>query len=64
MKCLDSGMLHRVIGAAICLSAVLLGADPTPYRPNIPKAWVEAELDQMDVPVSQPDYSQKAVSPD
>ena len=64
MKCLDSGMLHRVIGAAICLSAVLLGADPTAYRPNIPKAWVEAELDQMDVPVSQPDYSQKAVSPD
>src|SRR3954471_4507390 len=60
----DLGMLRHVIASAICLSTLLLAADKTPYRPQIPKAWVGAELYQMDVPVSQPAYSQKAVSPD
>src|SRR5439155_18514581 len=60
----DGGTLLHVIASAICVSTFLLAADKTPYRPQIPKAWVEAELEQMDVPVSQPAYSQKAVSPD
>src|SRR3954447_9098218 len=58
------GLLRHVIALAMWLSTFLLAADKTPYRPQIPKAWVEAELEQMDVPVSQPVYSQKAVSPD
>jgi len=60
----DLGMIRHVIASAVCMSTFLLGADKTPYRPQIPRAWVEAELEQMDVPVSQPAYSQKAVSPD
>src|SRR5690349_17442670 len=58
------GMLRHMIALVICLSTCLLAADKPPYPPQIPKAWVEAELEQMDVPVSQPAYSQKAVSPD
>jgi hypothetical protein len=60
----DLGILRDTIASVICLSTFLVAADKTPYRPQIPKAWIEAELEQMDVPVSQPAYSQKAVSPD
>jgi hypothetical protein len=60
----DLGMLLQLIASVICLATVLLAADNAPYRPQIPKVWVEAELEQMDVPVSQPAYSQKATSPD
>ncbi len=48
----------------IFLASSLIAADKAPYHPQIPKAWVEAEFEQMDVPVSQPAYSPKAVSPD
>ena len=60
----DLGIIRHVIASAVCMSTFLLAADKTAYHPEIPKAWVEAELEQMDVPVSQPAYSQKAVSPD
>src|SRR5258708_3926954 len=57
-------MFQFVTALAIGISPLLAAADQTPYRPHIPKTWVEAELEQMDVPVSHPAYSQKAVSPD
>jgi hypothetical protein len=57
-------MFRYVIWPAICLPTFLAAADHAPYRPQIPKTWVQAELEAMDVPVSQPAYSQKAVSPD
>ena len=57
-------MFRRTVVCVICLATFLLAADGTAYRPQIPKAWVEIELEQMDVPVSQPAYSQKAVPPD
>src|SRR5438309_1436382 len=41
-----------------------LPAGEAAYRPTIPKVWVESELDQLDVPVSAPSYSQKPVSPE
>lgn len=56
-------LLHA-IESVLCLPALLLAADQVPYRPQIPKAWVVTELEQMDVPVSQPAYSHRAVSPD
>jgi hypothetical protein len=57
------GTLGRFIGSTVLLTSFLLAGDQTPYRPHIPKTWVVAELQQMDVPVSQPAYSPKAVSP-
>ncbi len=60
----DLGLLAGVIAATLSASALLLAADKVPFHPQIPKAWVEAGLEQMDVPVSRPAYSQKAVSPD
>jgi hypothetical protein len=63
MKRHDLGMLRHEIAWAICLSTFLLAANKT-YRRPVPEAWVEAELLEMDVPVSEPAYSPKAVSPD
>jgi hypothetical protein len=60
----DLETLRRVIKLAICLSVLLLAVDKASYRPRIPKTWITAELEQMDVPVSQPVYKQIAVSPD
>jgi hypothetical protein len=57
-------MLRYEISLVICLGTFLLAADHAPFRPQIPKTWVQAELEAMDVPVSQPAYSQRAVSPD
>lgn len=54
-----------MIASALCLfPSFLVAADKTLYRPQIPKVWVEAELEQMDIPASQSAFSQKAVSPD
>lgn len=64
MLCYDARKLLYAISLAICPSNFLVAADQTPYRPQIPKTWIQAELEQMDVPVSQPTYSQKTVSPD
>src|SRR4051794_32353648 len=64
MLCYDGRKVAYAISLAICLSHLLGAADKTAYLPQIPKTWVAAELEQMDVPVSQPAYSQKAVSPD
>ena len=45
-------------------ATVLFAGDKAGFRPQIPRIWVEAELEEMDVPVSQPAYSQKAVAPE
>src|SRR6266852_969416 len=57
-------MFRGVIVLAIATAPLLLLAGEAPYRPKIPKVWVESELDQLDVPVSVPAYSQKIISPD
>jgi len=53
-----------VLVTAIAAGSLLFAAGDRTYKPNIPRVWVGSELDELDVPVSQPGYSQKAVSPD
>ncbi len=57
------GIQSRLV-AALFFASVLLSAADSVYSPQIPKAWVQSELEEMDVPVAQPAYAQKAVSPD
>jgi hypothetical protein len=53
-----------VIGTASCVMPLLVAANRIRYTPPIPTAWVQTELEQMDVPVSEPQYSPKPVSPE
>jgi hypothetical protein len=41
----DLGKLALAIELTICVPAFLRAADKAPFRPRIPKAWVEAELE-------------------
>jgi len=56
-------VFRAVIALAIAMASSCLAGEAA-YRPTIPKVWVESELDQFDVPVSAPAYSQKPVSPE
>jgi hypothetical protein len=52
-------------GGAICLaclSLALTAQTPALFRPAIPRVWQEAALSQLEVPVSHPEYSPKAVT--
>src|SRR4051812_26705443 len=64
MSRLNVRIFQIAVSLVICLSTPLSAADKAPFCAQIPKAWVQAELDDIDVPVSQPAYSQKIVSPD
>jgi hypothetical protein len=51
----------------VCIAAASAGitAQPKiapPFRPEIPRVWQDAALEQLEVPVSQPAYSSKPVS--
>lgn len=47
-----------------CLSLALTAHPPARFRPEIPRVWQEAALSQLEVPVSHPEYSAKAVTED
>jgi hypothetical protein len=57
-------LMVALILLAIFIEATLLHAADAGWKPTIPKVWIASELDDLDVPVSRPEYSQKFVSPD
>ena len=44
--------------------SVVRAQPPTTFRPEIPRVWQQSALETLEVPVSQPAYSPKAVSED
>ncbi|MGH9630341.1 MAG: hypothetical protein ACRD7E_18670 [Bryobacteraceae bacterium] len=61
---IGGGMSRPVIAFAIAVALSQLNASDAIQRPKISQVWDQSELDQMDVPVAVPAYSQSAVSPD
>ena len=57
-------MSRPIVPLATAVAVFRLIASDAIERPKIPKSWDQSDLDQMDVPVADPTYSQKAVSPD
>ena len=58
-----------MIRAIICLAvnSAWLAAQPNtaaPFAPEIPRAWQQTALEQLDVPVSHPEYSPRHVTED
>ena len=58
-----------MIRAMICLAGACAGLaaqqrTAPPFRPEIPRVWQKAALEQLEVPVSHPEYSPKPVSED
>ncbi len=57
-------MSRPIVPLATAVAVFRLIASDAIERPKIPKSWDQSDLDQMDLPVADPTYSQKAVSPD
>jgi hypothetical protein len=52
----------RIIVCLIIASSTLAAQHEKSFRPEIPRVWQQSALEQLEVPVSQPAYSPKAVS--